>query len=119
MLEPGRAEAVRGAMGHAREHRSQYMWAWESAPHSIAHGILDDETYDWAEVVAGMLETGGWPVTVSESRLREALALARETTGVRADATGTAGLAGWIELLASPEVGPRERVAVLFTGAER
>ena len=23
------------------------MWAWETTPASVAHGILDDETYDW------------------------------------------------------------------------
>ena len=48
------------------------------APRSIAHGILDDETYDWVAVVEGMLKTGGWPLVVDEDRLVDANAFARE-----------------------------------------
>ena len=70
-------------------HRSEFMWPWEEEPHSIAHGILDDETYDWLAVVRGMLETGGSPVVVDEATLREANDLGRETTGIDADHTGT------------------------------
>ena len=106
-------------LAHAATHRSQYMWPWESAPASIAHGILDDETYDWLAVVAGMLEAGGFPVTVSEERLGEAQVLARATTPIRADATGTAGLAGLLESERRGELQTAEAVAVLFTGAER
>ena len=49
-----------------RGHRSEFMWPWETEPHSVAHGILDDETYDWLAVVEGMLATGGTPVVVDE-----------------------------------------------------
>ncbi|HSP33106.1 MAG TPA: pyridoxal-phosphate dependent enzyme, partial [Thermoanaerobaculia bacterium] len=55
-----------GDLDYAIHHRSKFMWPWESAPHSVAHGIIDDETYDWAAVVRGMRETGGWPIVVSE-----------------------------------------------------
>lgn len=119
LIMPGLAGRVRGAMRHAREHRGDYMWPWESAPKSLAHGILDDETYDWATVVEGTLESGGWPVTVTEQRLAEALAIARRSTGIATDATGAAGLAGLMELEHAQVIGPHERVAVLFTGAER
>jgi threonine synthase len=95
------------------------MWPWETEPRSIAHGILDDETYDWAAVIAGTLESGGWPLTVSESRLAEARATAGRTTGVAADATGAAGLAGLMELAWAGEIGPWERVAVVLSGVER
>ena len=61
-------------------HRSQFMWPWETAPESIATGILDDETYDWAEVIRGMKKSGGFPVLVSEERLREAQPCARPPT---------------------------------------
>ncbi len=89
-------------------HRSQFMWPWESAPHSIATGILDDETYDWAAVLRGVLSTGGSVITVSEDELREANGIAGE--GV--SATGSAGLAGALSLRCADE-----SVAVLFTGA--
>lgn len=116
---PARADAVRAALRHARTQRARYMWPWETPPHSIAHGILDDETYDWAAVVQGTIESGGWPLTVSESRLAEARETAHETTGIAADATGAAGLAGLIELAAARAIGPHEHVAVVFSGVER
>jgi threonine synthase len=90
------------------------MWPWESEPTSIATGILDDETYDWCAVVTGMLETGGWPVVVSEEQLRQANELARSATVIDVDPTGSAGLAGLME--ASQD---EEQVAVLFTGKRR
>ena len=112
-------EEIRAALRHAATHRSEYMWPWESEPRSLATGILDDETYDWLAVVEGMLTTGGRPLVVSEERLAEAHRLGREHTGIRADPTGTAGLAGLMELARAEEIGGGERVAVLFTGAER
>ena len=39
--------------------------------------------------------------------------------GIGVDATGSSGLAGLLDLRAEGAVGPHERVAVLFTGAER
>jgi threonine synthase len=95
------------------------MWPWEETPHSIAHGILDDETYDWFAVVRGMIEGDGFPVVVSEERLREAHRLAGETTGIPVDPTGAAGLAGLMELRERGVVESHENVAVLFTGVER
>jgi threonine synthase len=95
------------------------MWPWEDEPRSIAHGILDDETYDWLAVVEGMLATGGRPYVVSEDLLARANALARETTGIDVDPTGSAGLAGLLALREAGEIGDDERVAVLFTGVVR
>jgi threonine synthase len=88
-------------------HRSQFMWPWESAPHSIAGGILDDETYDWAAVLRGVLSTGGSVITVSEDELREANRIA----GDGVSATGSAGLAGALQL-----DGDLGSAGVLFTG---
>lgn len=116
---PAPGEATREAIAHARAHRSSYMWPWEQTPHSIAHGILDDETYDWAAVVEGTLESGGWPLTVSEGRLAQARAIARAATDISVDATGAAGLAGLLELVSVGAIGPQERVAVVFSGRER
>ncbi len=95
------------------------MWPWEREPHSIAHGILDDETYDWLAVVEGMLATGGTALVADEATLTRANALAREATGIDVDPTGSAGLAGLLALRAEGEVGDDERVAVLFTGVTR
>ena len=107
------------ALRYAATHRSQFMWPWEQAPSSIAHGILDDETYDWLAVVEGMLATGGRPVVASEALLAHANALAQLTTGIDVDPTGSAGLAGLLALRQAGEVADDERVAVLFTGAVR
>jgi threonine synthase len=112
-------ESAVDAMAWARTHRSEVMWPWEEEPRSVADGILDDETYDWAAVVAGMLATDGTPVLVSEESLREANDLARDATGIAVDHTGSAGLAGLLELSRRRELQADERVAVLFTGAAR
>ena len=119
MRAPAAAEAAREALRYARHHRSEFMWPWEEPPRSIAHGILDDETYDWHAVIEGMIETGGWPVTVTEERLAEAHALARACTDLAPDHTGAAGLAGLLELGCAGAGFESGRVAVLFTGAER
>lgn len=93
---------------HAIAHRSQVMWPWEPVRPSLATGILDDETWDWAAVIGGMLRTGGRPVLVSEERLEEANSLARARTGIAVSHTGSAGLAGLLEVRGSG--------AVIFTG---
>ncbi|MBW1880658.1 MAG: pyridoxal-phosphate dependent enzyme [Deltaproteobacteria bacterium] len=113
--EHGAEEALR----HAASHRSEYMWPWETEPKSIAHGILDDETYDWHRVVAGMLATSGEAVVVSEETLAHAHRLARVIAEIPASATGTSGLAGLVELRRTGRIRPDERVAVLLTGVER
>lgn len=116
LLSPASLEAE---IGDAARHRADFMHPWEQEPRSVATGILDDETYDWLAVVRAMVVTGGYPVVVSEDRLRAAHRLARETTGIPADPTGTAGLAGALELTGRGEIGARERLAVLLTGVER
>lgn len=110
-----RSEALR----YAATHRGEFMWPWEVEPRSIAHGILDDETYDWWAVVRGMVESGGYPVTVDEATLQEANAAASAATGIPVDETGSAGLAGVLELHRKGELREGETVAVLFTGRRR
>jgi threonine synthase len=107
------------ALAYAAGHRSAFMWPWEEEPRSIAHGILDDETYDWLAVVRGMMATAGSPVVVGEEMLERANEIGRTTTGIDVDHTGTSGLAGLMTLLDRGEVGSEERVAVLFTGVRR
>jgi threonine synthase len=107
------------ALREAAQRRKEYMWPWETTPHSIAHGILDDETYDWVAVTEAMLMTGGQAVVVGEAELEKANSLAIDTTGVRVDPTGSAGLAGLIKLREEGVIGPSERAAVIFTGVIR
>lgn len=107
------------ALHYALRHRHEFMWPWEKEPYSVAHGILDDETYDWVAVVEGMFATSGEPLVVGERTLLQANALGRRTTAVAADATGTAGLAGLIALREAGRVADDERVAILFTGVDR
>ncbi len=108
--------AVQRALSWARRHRDQLMWPWEEPPHSVAHGILDDETYDWYAAVEAMLRSGGWPLVVDEELLLQANALAGEHTDIPVDPTGSSGLAGLLQLAGSTR---GERIAVLFTGVRR
>jgi threonine synthase len=97
----------------AARHRSRYMWPWETTPASLAHGILDDETYDWLEIVRALQSTGGEAIVVDEDAVVRAYSLAKQHTSIRASATGTAGLAG---ALTMP---PPGSVAIIFSGVDR
>jgi threonine synthase len=113
------ATEIREELRYAQTHRPEFMWPWETTPHSIAHAILDDETYDWFQIVRGMIDSGGYPVTAPEERLGEAHALARAATPIPVEPSGSAGLAGLMELRHHVLPLTRETVAVLFTGIER
>ncbi len=104
-----------GDLDYAAAHRAEFMWPWETEPHSVAGGILDDETYDWVEVVRGVVETGGVALTVSEARLVEAWDLARSVAPTCA--TGASGLAGAMELASRGLL--EGRVAVVLSGRDR
>jgi threonine synthase len=107
-------------MAVATAQRDEFMWPWDSTPHSIASGIVDDVTYDWLGVVEGMLRAGGAPVVVSEDDLRTANELARRHTTIDVDHTGTAGLAGLVRTLTdSSAIRSDDTVVVLFTGLRR
>ena len=102
----------------AARKRASFMQPWPTEPHSVAHGILDDETYDWLALVEGMAATGGEALVADEDRLREANRLGRETTGIEVSHTGSAGLAGLMDTLGEKR-DEGLKAAVLFTGAER
>ena len=102
-----------GDVDEASRHRSDVMVPWPSEPHSIAGGILDDETYDWQAVVRRTLATGGAPVVVSEVDVEAANRFAAEHTDIPADHTGTAGLAGLVRDLADGA----ERAGAVHRGA--
>ena len=106
-----------GGTRDAGKRWSQCMWAWESEPHSLADGILDDETYDWISVLNAMSDSDGSPVVASEDHIVQALALAQRTTSIDVSPTGTAGLAGILAM--RDEISDNERVAVVFSGVLR
>ena len=71
-----------------------------------------------------MVETGGWPLVVSEDELWRANLVARESTGIDVDHTGSSGLAGLLHLLETAPADEtdalgREHVAVVFSGVRR
>ena len=77
--------------------------------------------YDWRAVVADMLlgTTPGGPVVAAEADVVEAHRLVRAHTGVPADPTGTAGVAGLLAARRDGCVDADEEVVVLLTGVER
>ncbi len=111
-----RALATGGATG-AGARWAECMWPWENEPHSLADGILDDETYDWVGVVESMAATGGSPVVASETDIAEAHRLGRSLTDVNVSPTGTAGLAGVIAMRG--QIADDENVVVIFSGTMR
>ena len=119
MERMGDPPSVPDALRRAAAHRADYMWPWESEPASIAHGILDDETYDWLAIARGVVGSGGVAVVVSEEQLVHAHALAHAHTTIDADHTGTAGLAGLLAAVEHEPFEAGENVAVIFSGVTR
>jgi threonine synthase len=112
-----RAWTAAAAFGDdAPAHWAACMWPWEHVGASAASGILDDETYDWVGVWEAMRRSGGSPVVVSEDTVAAADALTRGS-GIDADPTGSAGLAGVLAL--RPQLADDERVLVVFSGVRR
>ena len=100
---------------HAAAEPHTYMWAWETEPHSLATGILDDVTYDWLPLLERTLATGGEPIVAAEALIGQAYAMAHAHTDIAVCATGSSGLAG---LMTQP-AGASETVVLLFTGIDR
>jgi threonine synthase len=98
---------------------AEVMTPWE-APVSAADGILDDETYDWLGVFAAMRSSGGRPVVAAESLVLQANEIARRA-GIPASVTGSAGLAGVLQLANEPssDLDPGRRVGVVMSGLVR
>lgn len=99
--------------------KNTFMWPWESTPHSVAHGILDDETYDWFAILCTMLRTGGIPLVADEEHLIQAHELAHAYTSIRPSATGSAGLAGLMLMKEAKAIPDYEHIQIYFTGIER
>lgn len=114
------SDEVKAVLWDAAKHRGKYMWAWDGGvPVSLAHGILDDETYDWYELLCGILKTGGKAEILREETISEAHRLADTHTDMEPCPTATAGLAGLLQLHASEDIPSTENVGLLFTGINR
>jgi threonine synthase len=113
------SDKVQTILDSAVNNMSIYMWNWEEEPHSIAHGILDDITYDWFKIIQGMFRTGGLPVIVDEENLKEANRKGLNCTDIKADHTGTSGLAGYLELVKLNYLDCKDNTCIFFTGAIR
>ena len=112
-------EVVQNIISKASLNKNDYMWSWETEPHSIAHGILDDITYDWFKIVQGMFKTGGLSVVISEDELETANKLGRELTDINVDHTGSSGFAGLLKLIDKGWIGEKNTPALFFTGVKR
>lgn len=114
---------VRAVLAEMASNRAAWLPPWDAPRASLATGILDDETYDALAVLRAMVATCGSPVVVDEPTLAEAEQLGRSATGIDADATATAGLAGLLAWTRRPAPSPPpsrpERTLLLFTGARR
>lgn len=106
-----------GVIDDAAHHWSECMWPWEVTPASLADGILDDETYDWVSAVGAMARTGGSPVVAAEELVRTAYSMAHDFTHVDVSPTGSAGLAGVLQI--REQISDDERIAVMFSGVRR
>jgi threonine synthase len=96
---------------------SEVMWPWESTPTSFADGILDDETYDWVDIVGHMRSSHGGAVRATESNIVRAHQLAHEFTDIDVSPTGSSGLAGVLEI--RQDITDVEKVLVVFSGHSR
>jgi len=114
------SQAVQSVLADIAREPRRFMWAWDGpAPHSLAHGILDDVTYDWYPLLLTILRTGGRAEILTEGTIARAHALARRHTAVTVCPTGSAGSAGLIQLTGSGVIDPAESVALFFTGFDR
>ena len=103
------------AIDRPERYWSQVMRPWPD-PHSVADGILDDETYDWIADVRVMVESGGSPIVAPETDIIRAHEMAT-AAGYRVSHTGSAGLAG--VLSARSHIHSGDRIAVVMSGVAR
>ncbi len=108
---------IREKIDYAICNAETLMAPWEE-PRSLATGILDDITYDWIGVLQALAYTGGESVVASEDEIALAYDLVNQN-GVKAEPTGSAGVAGVISSLKSGYIQRSDKVAVLFTGVAR
>lgn len=113
------ADFIDLAVGRAHEAPEEFMWPWEDMQLSAASGILDDLTYDWLPVVEAMLRSRGDAHVISEQVVLRANTLARLSTGIQVDPTGSAGLGGLLDPAVAIQLEQDDNVVIFFTGVDR
>jgi threonine synthase len=120
LSEHFKSQSVRDWTGNLPRRKHDFMWPWDGiAPASLADGILDDETYDWYELLLGVLRSGGQAVIATEADIVRAKDLADQHTTIPVSATGAAGLAGLLALRRHGAIAASTNVGLLFTGLAR
>jgi threonine synthase len=98
----------------------RFLWPWDGGtPHSRAHGILDDVTYDWYYLLRAVLRSGGRAEILAEDTIRVAYEKAQHHTGIPVCPTGASGLAGLMQLTDSGAIDRGESAGLFFTGFDR
>jgi threonine synthase len=98
----------------------RFLWPWDGGtPHSLAHGILDDVTYDWYYLLRAVLRSGGRAEILAEDTIRVAYEKAQHHTGIPVCPTGASGLAGLMQLTDSGAIDRGESAGLFFTGFDR
>jgi len=96
-----------------RENKAIETW---KEPRTIAAGLADPFTWDGERVLAAMKENGGVAVGVKDGPIVEAQKLLARYEGIFAEPTGTASLAGLLELVDEGIISRDETVVVEVTG---
>ncbi|HXW94616.1 MAG TPA: threonine synthase [Nitrososphaerales archaeon] len=89
----------------------------EPYPKSVAGGLLDPYPWDGDAAIAGVRETHGAGVSVSDRDILRSVGELAAYEGIFAEPSGAAGLAGLEKLLSEGGIGRDERVVVLVTGS--
>ena len=108
-------QSDRPRVGAIADRWADLMTPWED-PHSLADGILDDETYDWIGVFEAIGPGGDAPIVAAEADIVAAHTLA-QSAGFDVSPTGSAGLAGVLATI--DELKPTRRVVVVKSGLAR
>jgi threonine synthase len=120
----GEIARVPRIFGIQAENCAPYYAAWKAGGEALVHtevtptiaeGIASSKPTRVKEVLAGVRESGGEIVAVSESEIVDALRdLARK--GLYVEPTSAAGAAGLTKLLASGAIKPNETTVLVLTG---
>ena len=74
--------AVQSVLNDMAGKPGHFMWPWDGGtPHSLAHGILDDVTYDWYYLLRAVLRSGGRAEILAEETIRDAYEMAQSSHG--------------------------------------
>jgi len=96
-----------------RENRAIETW---KEPRTIATGLADPFTWDGERVLAAMKDNGGQAVGVEDEPIVEAQKMLARYEGIFAEPTGTASLAGLLDLIDKGIISKDETVVVEVTG---